>query len=81
MLLEPGPDGNSTALAAPAVLTCPGSRRQGGLQPEAQGGEQPALRLPRRQGARRLAVLTLGDRYQRMKDAQALDNRIGRWCG
>lgn len=48
------------------------------LQPAAQGGEPRPLRLPHRRGARRHALLTLGDRFSRKEDAQKLDNHLGK---
>jgi aldose sugar dehydrogenase len=77
---EPGPGGNSTALAR-ARLSADMSRLEDAKvifsqKPKVASSLHFGCRIVEAPGG--LLFLTLGDRYQRMKDAQTLDNHLGK---
>lgn len=77
---EPGPGGNSTALAS-ARLSNDASRLEEvkvvfSQKPKVSSRLHFGCRIV--QAADNSLFLTLGDRYQRMRDAQTLDNHIGK---
>jgi glucose/arabinose dehydrogenase len=77
---EPGPGGNSTALAR-ARLAADSSRLEDvkvifSQKPKVASSLHFGCRIVEAPGG--LLFLTLGDRYQRMADAQTLDNHLGK---
>ena len=77
---EPGPGGNSTALSS-AQLSADGTSLQSlkrlfSQQPKFSSNLHFGCRMA--QSADGTLFLTLGDRYQRMQDAQRLDNHHGK---
>lgn len=77
---EPGPGGNSTALAR-ARLSADLSRLEDmkvifSQKPKVSSSLHFGCRIVEAPGG--LLFLTMGDRYQRMADAQKLDNHIGK---
>jgi aldose sugar dehydrogenase len=77
---EPGPGGNSTALAR-ARLSHDLARLEDvkvifSQKPKVASSLHFGCRIVEAPGG--LLYLTLGDRYQRMKDAQTLDNHLGK---
>ena len=77
---EPGPGGNSTAMAS-ARLSAEGTRLE---EVKVIFSQKPKVSSRLHFGCRIVQAtdnslfLTLGDRYQRMKDAQTLDNHHGK---
>ena len=77
---EPGPGGNSTALArarlAPDLSRLEDVKVIFSQKPKVASSLHFGCRIVEAPGG--LLFLTLGDRYQRMADAQTLDNHIGK---